>query len=63
MTADTPERELQELFPTEVEYQGLLDKRTRRARLFQAACMTALTIAVVALATLHHHPRSGWWRS
>lgn len=52
MTVDAPERELRELFPTEVEYQGLLDRRTRRARLFQAACLLALTIAVIALATL-----------
>src|SRR5690606_27076098 len=47
-----PPRPPEELFPTDDEYRGLLDRRTRRARLFQIACLLALTIAVVALATL-----------
>lgn len=52
MSISAPERKVREYFPTEDEYQGLLDKRSRRARLFQLACLLALMIAVVALATL-----------
>ena len=52
MSVQAPERERQELFPNKTEYQGLLSRRTRRARLFQAGCLLALTIAVLALATL-----------
>lgn len=52
MSVAAPERPAREYFPNEDEYQGLLDRRTRRSRLFQAACLLALMIAVVALATL-----------
>ena len=52
MSVTAPERKVREYFPTEDEYQGLLDRRTRRSRLFQMACLLALMIAVVALATL-----------
>jgi phosphate transport system permease protein len=53
MTIEAPERmSADEHFPTDDEYKGLLNRRTRRARLFQAACLAALTIAVLALATL-----------
>ncbi len=52
MSISAPERKVREYFPTEDEYQGLLDKRSRRARLFQLACLLSLMIAVVALATL-----------
>lgn len=52
MSVDAPERRLVDRFPTDVEYQALLDTRTRRARLFQMACLLALTVAVVALITL-----------
>jgi phosphate transport system permease protein len=51
MSVAAPERK-RDYFPAEDEYQGLLDRRTRRARLFQMACLLALMIAVVALATL-----------
>ncbi|MFP3913510.1 MAG: phosphate ABC transporter permease PstA [Actinomycetota bacterium] len=52
MSVQAPERPPEELFPTDDQYQDLLNRRTRRARLFQFACLTALTIAVMALATL-----------
>ncbi len=52
MSVAAPERKVREYFPTEDEYQGLLDRRSRRARLFQLTCLLALMIAVVALATL-----------
>jgi len=52
MSVAAPERSARDYFPSEDEYQGLLDRRTRRARLFQMACLLALMIAVVALATL-----------
>lgn len=54
MTIDAPERQsrVEDQFPNEIEYQGLLGRRTRRARIFQMACLLALTIAVLALATL-----------
>ncbi len=52
MSLAAPERPEVDLFPTPEEYQGLLSKRTRRARLFQAACLLALTVAVVALVAL-----------
>jgi phosphate transport system permease protein len=51
MSVAAPER-AREYFPTEDEYQGLLDRRGRRARLFQLACLLALMVAVLALATL-----------
>src|SRR5690606_3046848 len=51
MSVEAPLRQ-DELFPTEVEYRKLLDRRTRRARVFQVLCLLALTTAVVALATL-----------
>lgn len=55
MTVEAPERERearQQHFPTEDEYQGLLSRRRGRARLFQLACLMALVIVVLALATL-----------
>ena len=55
MTVTAPERESGQRdgqFPTEDEYQGQLGRRTRRASWFQAACLLALVIAVLALATL-----------
>jgi phosphate transport system permease protein len=52
MSISAPERKVREYFPTEDEYQGLLDRRTRRARLFQMMCLLALMIGVIALATL-----------
>ncbi|HVR79739.1 MAG TPA: phosphate ABC transporter permease PstA [Acidimicrobiia bacterium] len=52
MSVEAPERKARQFFPNENEYQGLLDRRTRRARMFQVACLLALAIAVVALATL-----------
>lgn len=51
MSVEAPPR-AEDLFPTAAEYRRLLDRRTRRARLFQAMCLLALTTAVVALATL-----------
>lgn len=41
-----------DLFPTDEQYQKLLDKRTRRSFLVQASLLLALVIAVVALVTL-----------
>lgn len=52
MTVEALERPAEELFPTEEEYKGLLDSRTRKARLFQVLCLLMLTVAVIALATL-----------
>lgn len=52
MSVAAPERTVPDYFPKEDEYQSLMGRRTRRGRLFQAACLLALTIAVVALATL-----------
>ena len=52
MTVEAPERDFQDLFPSDEDYEGLLSRRTRRARLFQAFCLLMLTIAVLALATL-----------
>lgn len=52
MSTLTSDRRREDLFPSEDEYHHLLDSRRRRASLFQAACLTALTIAVVALITL-----------
>src|SRR5690606_32597598 len=51
VSVEAPPR-AEDLFPTAAEYRRLLDRRTRRARLFQAVCLLALTTAVVALATL-----------
>jgi phosphate transport system permease protein len=55
MTAEAQvrgQRDSRELFPDQHEYQGLLRRRTRRARWFQLACVLALVVAVLALATL-----------
>lgn len=52
MSLRAPERERNDLFPSESEYRGLVSRRARRARIFQASCLLALTIAVLALATL-----------
>ena len=51
MSVDAPPRR-DERFPTDVEYRDLLDRRTRRARVFQVVSLLALTTGVVALATL-----------
>jgi len=52
MSVQAPERPIQEHFPTDDEYRGLLNRRSRRARWFQFICLFALTVAVLALATL-----------
>jgi phosphate transport system permease protein len=52
MSVQAPEREVTSKFPTDEAYRRLLDRRTRRAGVFQAACLLALIIAVLALATL-----------
>ena len=55
MSVGAPEREPQverDYFPDDEEYKGFLAGRTRRARLFQFWALLALTIAVLALATL-----------
>ncbi len=52
MTVAAPERETVSLLPQGDEYQRHLDKRTRRAWVFKIVCLSALTIAVLALATL-----------
>lgn len=53
MSVEVPERiDPGALFPGESEYRGLLDRRTRRARLFQVVCLTMLMVAVLALGTL-----------
>jgi phosphate transport system permease protein len=52
MSVDALERPVEELYPTDAEYLGLLGKRRRRAQWFQAFCLFMLTIAVLALATL-----------
>jgi phosphate transport system permease protein len=52
MTAEAPEREATDHFPNRGEYQDLLTRRSRWARLFQLSSLLALSIAVVALATL-----------
>jgi phosphate transport system permease protein len=52
MTVEAPERQATDHFPNREEYQSLLNRRSRWARLFQLGCLLALSIAVVALATL-----------
>ncbi len=52
MTAPAPEKSYRDLFPTDEEYQGLLNKRTRRGQVVQMSFLLALTIAVVGLAIL-----------
>ncbi|MGB5731706.1 MAG: hypothetical protein WBN24_08855, partial [Acidimicrobiia bacterium] len=52
MSTDLDRRADREYFPSEDEYDGLLQKRTRRALISQAVLMLALVIAVVALVTL-----------
>ena len=51
MTATLEERK-QEYFPTGDDYDKLLSKRIRRARIVQASLLLALVIAVLALVTL-----------
>ena len=48
----TPTRERQSFFPGGEEYDKLLDRRTRRAFAMSLVLMSALIIAVLALATL-----------
>jgi len=52
MTGTLREREKQQYFPSEAEYDRLLDKRSRRGLLVQGSLLLALTIAVLALVTL-----------
>jgi phosphate transport system permease protein len=52
MSIQAPEREHVDLFPDDRLYKELLGRRSRKARIFQLACLSALVIAVVALATL-----------
>ncbi|MEN8238164.1 MAG: phosphate ABC transporter permease PstA [Actinomycetota bacterium] len=52
MTLTAPERDMQALFPTDEEYLQQLGKRTRRARIVHLALMSALIVAVLALASL-----------
>lgn len=55
MSVEAPERqrqEHQELFPAEQEYQKMLGRRTRLATVFKFVCLSALVVAVLALATL-----------
>ncbi len=52
MTVEAPERDIQSFFPVEEEYRGLLDRRSRKARLFQMLALLALMTAVLALTTL-----------
>jgi phosphate transport system permease protein len=49
---DLLEHDLQESFPTEDEYQKLLDGKARRGFLAQAGLLFALVLAVLALAAL-----------
>jgi phosphate transport system permease protein len=50
--AAPPDRDQQKYFPTDEEYVGLLDKRTRRARGVQILLLLLLTTAVVGLGIL-----------
>lgn len=55
MSVDAPERPdvgQTRFFPSDDEYLRLLGGRTRKAWMFQMACLAMLTIAVLALATL-----------
>lgn len=52
MSVEAPERPTRDLFPSPEGYDRLLTRRTRRAGMFQAACLMALVVGVVALATL-----------
>lgn len=52
MTVETPERQEQQHFPTDVEYSAQLGRRQRRSTLFQYFCLAMLSVAVLALATL-----------
>lgn len=53
MNVESPPREdLREYFPQEADYEALLNTRTRRGKWFEGASLLALTIAVLALATL-----------
>jgi phosphate transport system permease protein len=50
MTVEAPERV--EYYPTGDEFQRLLDRRTRRARIWQLSFLSMLMLAVLALGTL-----------
>lgn len=52
MTNTTQERRRLEYFPTDQEYDRLLVRRKRRARIIQLSLLLALVIAVLALVTL-----------
>jgi phosphate transport system permease protein len=52
MSVQAPERTDRDLFPSEVEYNGQLNGRRRKAFGFQMFCLAMLSIAVLALATL-----------
>jgi len=52
MSVAAPERRPSDLFPTEDQYTGHLNWRTRKATWFQLFCLGMLSIAVIALATL-----------
>jgi phosphate transport system permease protein len=52
MSVEAPERRAGDLFPTDDEYGGHLHRRSRKATWFQLFCLSMLTIAVLALATL-----------
>lgn len=52
MSVVAPERPVEDLFPTDDEYNRHLRGRRRRASGFQLFCLLMLTIAVLALATL-----------
>jgi phosphate transport system permease protein len=52
MSVEAPERRAGDLFPTEEEYGGHLNRRSRKATWFQLFCLSMLTVAVIALATL-----------
>jgi len=54
MSIDAPDQRFESAtqFPTDEEYLGLLDKRTRRGHLARAGFLSLLILAVLALATL-----------
>ena len=52
MTTTTPEKSTLDYFPTEDEYQRLLDKRTRRGTTVRLTFLLMLTVAVVGLGIL-----------
>lgn len=53
MSVEAPQRDvISELFPEDDDYRGLLDRRSRKARVFQMLALLALITAVLALTTL-----------